>query len=152
MCKNQKILDSSDIFSSHFYSLALPWMATRRQPCPLPVDWSHGACGWLDVRGLVCAQACVFICVGTRRSKQCQIETVMCCNTGPAPCASASNQRVSVKLPPDAGKARAFSHDPRSLSPSLFSFVKHECICGRDETCSSCSGPQGCVCHPYLTS
>ncbi len=34
-----------------------------------------------------------------RRSKQCQIEMVMCCNTVPAPCASVSNQHACVKFP-----------------------------------------------------
>lgn len=46
-----------------------------------------------------CAQACVFICVGMRRSKQCQTEMVMCCNTVPAPCANVSNQHARVKFP-----------------------------------------------------
>lgn len=42
---------------------------------------------------------CVFICVGMRQSKQCQIETVMCCNTVPVSSASVSNQHVCVKIP-----------------------------------------------------
>lgn len=46
----------------------------------------------------------------------------MCCNTVPTPCASVSNQRVSVKLPhPSARRCEILHIQPVSpLAPSLF--------------------------------
>lgn len=56
------MLDFSGVFRSHFYSLALSWMATRHQLCQLLVDWSHGACGWLGVQGCLRTSMCVHMC------------------------------------------------------------------------------------------
>lgn len=142
-CKNQS--DGPGFqwhFQLPFLVSVFSWIATRRQLCQSPVDWSHGVCGWLVWSGVVCAQACVFICVGMRQSKQCQIETVMWCNTVPALCASVSNQHVSVKLP--LIQKRPACSDRSLSSSSSLSLPLSPCVCRRDESCGQCSGLQRC--------
>lgn len=144
------------VFSTH--SLPLCSVLDADQASALPVanrlvPW----CLWLACMFRSCLR--VFVCVGMRQSKQCQIEMVMCCNTVPAPCASVSNQHASVKLPLSPSETLenpAYSanittgavflslslHLYLSLSPSLVSLCSlcnNTCMCLGEVPVFECS-------------